>query len=79
MRPARGSGSWHRRLLFSGRVNYVRDDASVARENARRRWWMFRAIRGFRIEDETTTGIKGKYDWEGVARQIRQRARLEGL
>lgn len=62
-----------------GLVNYVRDERSVAGENARRAWWMFRAVRGFRIEDETTTGTKGKYDWDGVARQIRQRARLEGL
>ncbi|ROV93361.1 hypothetical protein VMCG_08442 [Cytospora schulzeri] len=70
-----------------GLVNYVRDGASVARENARRRgtrwWWTVffrRAVTGFRIEDETTTGRReAKYDWEGVARQIRQRARLEGL
>lgn len=60
-----------------GLVNYVRDSASVDRENARRRWWMFRAVKGFRIEDETTTGRKTKYAWGGVARQLRQRARLE--
>lgn len=57
-----------------GLVNYTRD---TARENARRKWWMFRAIGGFRIEDETTTGSKTKRAWEAVARQIRQRAREE--
>lgn len=54
-----------------GLVNYTRD---TARENAQRRWWMFRAMGGFRIEDETTTGSKSKWAWEAVARQIRGKA-----
>ncbi|KUI63057.1 hypothetical protein VP1G_10186 [Cytospora mali] len=67
LRPAR------RRL---GLVNYMRD---VAAENARRRWWMFRAVGGFRIEDAVTTGKGPRYkEWEGVARQIRGKALGEG-
>lgn len=52
-----------------GLVNYTRD---TAKENAQRKWWMFRAMGGFRIEDETTTGSKTKWAWEAVARQIRR-------
>lgn len=57
-----------------GLVNYTRD---TARENSQRKWWMFRAMGGFRIEDETTTGSKSKtpWIWYTVAKQIRQRAR----
>lgn len=58
-----------------GLVNYARDPA---RENARRPWWMFRAVPGFRIEDETTTGRRTRYEWDGVARQIRERGALQG-
>jgi hypothetical protein len=54
-----------------GLVNYTRD---TTKENAQRRWWMFRAMGGFRIEDETTTGSKTKWAWEAVARRIRERA-----
>ncbi|POS75924.1 hypothetical protein DHEL01_v205691 [Diaporthe helianthi] len=53
-----------------GLVNYTRD---TARENAQRKWWMFRAVGNFRIEDETT-GSNTKWPWDTVARQIRQRA-----
>lgn len=68
LRPAR------RRL---GLVNYVREDA--ARENAARRWWMFRAVREFRIEDETTTGGReSRLGWDVVARQVRERGRRGG-
>ncbi|KAK7739843.1 hypothetical protein SLS53_005435 [Cytospora paraplurivora] len=54
-----------------GLVNYVRD---VTKENAVRKWWMFRAVGEFRIEDDTTTGRKSRFDWDGVAGQIRERA-----
>lgn len=54
-----------------GLVNYTRD---TTKENAQRKWWMFRAVGGFRIEDETTTGSKTKWIWDLVAKQIRQRA-----
>lgn len=54
-----------------GLVNYTRD---TTKENSQRKWWMFRAMGGFRIEDETTTGSKTKWAWEAVARQIRTRA-----
>lgn len=57
-----------------GLINYTRD---TTKENAQRKWWMFRAVGGFRIEDETTTGPTGsktKWLWEIVAKQIRQRA-----
>lgn len=57
-----------------GLVNYTRD---TTKENAQRKWWMFRAVGGFRIEDETTTGPTGsktKWLWEIVAKQIRQRS-----
>lgn len=58
-----------------GLVNYTRD---TTKENSQRKWWMFRAMGGFRIEDETTTGSKTKWAWEAVARQIRQRAAPKG-
>lgn len=54
-----------------GLVNYTRD---TTKENAQRKWWMFRAVGGFRIEDESTTGSKTKWIWDLVAKQIRQRA-----
>ncbi|KAG8159628.1 hypothetical protein KVR01_010265 [Diaporthe batatas] len=53
-----------------GLVNYTRDTTG---ENAQRKWWMFRAVGNFRIEDETT-GSKSKWAWDSLARRIRQRA-----
>ncbi|KAL1879282.1 hypothetical protein Daus18300_001861 [Diaporthe australafricana] len=57
-----------------GLVNYTRD---TTLENSQRKWWMFRAMGGFRIEDETTTGSKSKWAWEAVAKEIRRRALKE--
>lgn len=56
-----------------GLVNFTRD---TTKENAQRRWWMFRAVGDFKIEDETTmpAGSKTKWAWEAVARRIRQKA-----
>lgn len=52
-----------------GLVNYTRD---TTKENAQRKWWMFRAVGNFRIEDEIT-GSKSKWAWDSLARRIRQR------
>ncbi|KAF4980708.1 hypothetical protein FZEAL_3376 [Fusarium zealandicum] len=67
----------HRRL---GLVNYVRDTAD---ENARRRWYMFRAVGKFYVQDTTPPRMgryelkKGKVDrwvWDDVKKRIGTKA-----
>lgn len=43
-----------------GLVNYVRD---VSRENAERKWYQFRAVSEFRIEDEMPPKTKAEKAW----------------
>lgn len=43
-----------------GLVNYVRD---VSRENADRKWYQFRAVSEFRIEDERLLKSKAEQSW----------------
>lgn len=62
LRPAR------RRL---GMVNFERD---TAREDAGRRWWQFRAVGQFNVQDNNEGTIKTGWVWKEVAEGIRKRA-----
>jgi hypothetical protein len=58
-----------------GLVNFTRD---TTKENAQRKWWMFRAVGNFKIEDAIKpAGAKTPWVWNSVARHIRQRAAEE--
>lgn len=55
-----------------GLVNYTRDTST---EDAKRKWYQFRAVSEFRIEDEASTAKKSKQPWKWytIMRDIRQR------
>lgn len=59
-----------------GLVNYVRD---VTRENARRKWYQFWAVREFKIGDRVSVNpIQGEQAWDVIQRGLRSRNQQAG-
>ncbi|CAI4218695.1 unnamed protein product [Parascedosporium putredinis] len=53
-----------------GIVNFERD---TARENAARRWWMFRAVGGFNVQG-SNKGVKEGWIWDAIVEKVNARA-----
>lgn len=54
-----------------GLVNYVRD---ASHENARRKWYQFRAVEQFKIMDESTNAREKPWKWYMIVKVFRERA-----
>lgn len=57
-----------------GLVNYVRDASA---ENARRKWYQFRAVEHFKIMDEGTDAAGQPWKWYAIMKAFRKRVPKE--
>ena len=57
-----------------GTVNYARDAAAAAAEDAARPWWRLRAVAGFAVVPGGEARVRNGWVWTEVAAGIERRA-----